>query len=150
MSSSRCSECGAATIGTAEEPLNLDVTPGTLYHALLTTNEPPQGAEFPFIQSVILKTDAHLACLDEEILRLRDRLEQLEEERRVLSEYRAQNTGILSPLRRMPPEILSEIILWTVPTIPDARAGLDLENSPWALTHISSRWRAVSTSTPSL
>jgi hypothetical protein len=55
------------------------------------------------------KADARLVFLDAEISRLRGRLKQVEDERTDLATYRAQNNTVLSPLRRMPPEVLGEI-----------------------------------------
>ncbi|KAJ7483399.1 hypothetical protein FB451DRAFT_1234485 [Mycena latifolia] len=83
---------------------------------------------------------------------LRDRLQRLEQLRAMLSSLRAQNTSILSPLRRMPPEVLGEIFSWTLPSIDDVlERGFDvIGNSPWVLGHISSHWRAVALSIPSL
>ncbi|KAJ7198212.1 hypothetical protein B0H12DRAFT_965473, partial [Mycena haematopus] len=72
------------------------------------TNEPPQDAELALILPVTQKTATQLACLDAQISRLRDQLMRLEEERAALAKYHAQNIAILSPLRRMPSEILGE------------------------------------------
>ncbi|KAJ7681556.1 hypothetical protein B0H17DRAFT_1230242 [Mycena rosella] len=85
----------------AEGPCDLDdVAPGIpRHHKLLNSNEPPEGPEVAFIQSVSSKADARLAYLDHEISQLRDRLKRF-----------------------------------------------DVVDSPWLLTHVSSRWRAVSIS----
>ncbi|KAJ7483431.1 hypothetical protein FB451DRAFT_1084598 [Mycena latifolia] len=84
----------------------------------------------------------------------RYRLKRLEEERAVLSSFRSQNNAILSPLRRIPPEVLGQIFSWMLPSIISAmmaQSGSDvIGNSPWVLGHISSRWRAVALSTPLL
>ncbi|KAJ7607900.1 hypothetical protein FB45DRAFT_1039971 [Roridomyces roridus] len=63
---------------------------------------------------------------------------------------------ILSPIRRVPLEILGEIFAWTVPAIREktlshpSTVADSLEQGPWALTHVCSRWRVVAISTPSL
>ncbi|KAF7352510.1 hypothetical protein MVEN_01215900 [Mycena venus] len=104
------------------------------------------------VASTISRVDARLADLDEEIGRLEDRLQQLEAERTSLSHYRAQNLAILSPLRRIPFEVLAEIFLCTLSSAwywVDF-GGARVTESPWLLTHISRRWRAVPCSTPSL
>ncbi|KAJ7780064.1 hypothetical protein DFH07DRAFT_793604 [Mycena maculata] len=80
----------------------------------LEHQRPPHDVDLLIIRSLISQTDTHLNFLDEEISRLRDRLEQLEEERVSLSRYHAQNKSILSPLRRIPPEVLAEILSWTL------------------------------------
>ncbi|KAJ7114029.1 hypothetical protein C8R44DRAFT_549326, partial [Mycena epipterygia] len=100
-----------------------------------------------FIQSIVSTSGSRLAYLETEISRLQERLKELEEERASLASYRAEH-AILSPLRRIPPEVLGEIFVWT---LPDAlNAGRDLKDSPWLLTHISRRWRETVLSTPSL
>ncbi|KAJ7146563.1 hypothetical protein C8R44DRAFT_898607 [Mycena epipterygia] len=157
MMHASCSECGAqlaTSLSASEPPFDLNVAPGTRHHKLLNTNEPPEDpVEVNLVQSVVSKIAPRLACLNHEISRLRDRLEQLEAERALLSSYLAQNNAILSPLRRMPSEVLGEIFSWTLlPAVRDAskRGRFDVTDSPWLLTHISSHWRAVSLSTPSL
>ncbi|KAJ7691932.1 hypothetical protein B0H17DRAFT_934548, partial [Mycena rosella] len=156
--SSQCPTCDSRSSASAatEKPRDADVQVATgtlaLHQKLLITNVAPEGAELTFVQSVASKAGRHLTYLDGEIARLRDQLNELEEERALLSGYRAQNLGILSPLRRMPPEVLGEIFSWTLPTASDEpdEAGFDLSQSPWLLTHISSRWRTAALSTPSL
>ncbi|KAJ7239590.1 hypothetical protein B0H12DRAFT_1001579, partial [Mycena haematopus] len=91
------------------------------------------------------ENDESLACIDEEIVQLHSRLKQLEAERARLSSFRTQSCAILSPLRRMPPEILGEIFSRTIPALPDRT-----RYSPWFLTHISRRWREIAISTSSL
>ncbi|KAJ7312489.1 hypothetical protein DFH08DRAFT_1087654 [Mycena albidolilacea] len=49
----------------------------------------------------------------------------------------------------MPPELLREIFSWTLPPIKDVDK-LDMGQTPWLLTQVSSRWRAIALSTPSL
>ncbi|KAF7336857.1 F-box domain-containing protein [Mycena venus] len=129
-----------------------NVTPGTRHHALLNTNEIPEGSEIPFILSVVSETDSRLASLDDAISKLRAQLEPLEKARASLLSYRTQNNAILSPLRKMPPELLGEIFSWTLPSFSDEldRRQSNLAESPWVLTHVSSSWRAVAHSTPSL
>ncbi|KAJ6580810.1 hypothetical protein B0H19DRAFT_1112474 [Mycena capillaripes] len=98
----------------------------------MNTNESPDSSEMGFIMSAISKTDVRLGCLDEEILRLQEKLKRLEEERAVLTAYRARNLATLSPLRRLPPEVIGEIISWTLPSIADAlsRGRFDMGASP--------------------
>ncbi|KAJ6487071.1 hypothetical protein C8R47DRAFT_1072162 [Mycena vitilis] len=49
---------------------------------------------------------------DDEVSRLRERLAQVERERELLQRYHLQCQGVISPLRRMPPEVLAEIFCW--------------------------------------
>ncbi|KAJ6455155.1 hypothetical protein C8R45DRAFT_881721 [Mycena sanguinolenta] len=91
---------------------------------------------------------ARLVCLEAEISRLKDRLQQLEAEHAALSKNNSQNTTCLPPLRRIPFEILAEIFSWTLP--PRSEGPLGINKSPWLLTHVCSHWRAVAVSKSSL
>ncbi|KAJ7609145.1 hypothetical protein FB45DRAFT_1067149 [Roridomyces roridus] len=118
---------------------------------LLKSNEAPGSAELVFIRAVVSDTGARLDYLDSEISRLRDRLDQLQAERMHLSEYHSQYVPILSPLRRMPSEILVQIFSRTLPSFDESKGDAsDAKGSPWALTQVSSRWREIALSTPSL
>ncbi|KAF7336856.1 F-box domain-containing protein [Mycena venus] len=149
---SRCSECGAHSTNPPRESFDVNVVPGMRHHALLSTNEIPEGSEVPFVQSLVSETDSRLASLDDAISKLRGQLKTLEEARTSLLTYRTRNSAILSPLRKMPPEVLGEIFLWTLPSLRDefTRCKVDVRACPWVLTHVSSGWRTVAHSTPSL
>ncbi|KAJ6460598.1 hypothetical protein C8R45DRAFT_912656 [Mycena sanguinolenta] len=146
--SSACPECGAFVLSTGDD-FELSLTTRTLsrFAQLSTTNAPPREAELSFIRPIVAKTSAHLASLDAEISRLTHRLREVGEERAALARYHDQNTSIASPLRRMPTEILAEIFSATLPSHRDI---ISVEDCPWVLTHVCSRWRAVALSIPSL
>ncbi|KAJ7222859.1 hypothetical protein B0H12DRAFT_1241005 [Mycena haematopus] len=60
---------------------------------------------------------------------------------------------ILSPLRRIPPEILALIFLFSTPPMSEARNVPWYESlycSPWTLGRVSRRWRAVALTSPAL
>ncbi|KAF8218286.1 hypothetical protein K438DRAFT_1557093, partial [Mycena galopus ATCC 62051] len=118
---------------------------------LLNSNEAPEDSEFTFIRSIVSDADACLARLDDEISKIEGKLQQLKEERALLSGYQACNRSIISPLRRIPPEVLAEIFSCTLPSVTESlRTKEYMACSPWVLSHISARWRAISLSTPSL
>ncbi|KAJ7609046.1 hypothetical protein FB45DRAFT_945212 [Roridomyces roridus] len=155
--SSSCPQCGAPTTS-QNEPLNSTVLTdtGTIARCLklMRTNEPPQVSEMAYIQAVLSKTGAQLADLDGKIMHLKAQLRQLEDERAVLAEYHAENTAVVSPVRRIPPEMLAEIFSWTLPFSDDFdecnSVRMKMEKSPWTLGQVSRRWRAIALATPSL
>ncbi|KAJ7648237.1 hypothetical protein DFH06DRAFT_1095681 [Mycena polygramma] len=131
----------------------LCAAPGTQHHKLLTSNVAPLDSDVAFIQSAISQIDVRLKCLAHEIKQAGAMLcaTELEEEQLSLRSYRNQNLAILSPLRRLPPEVLGEIFSWTLQRPADfSRCSFRPLDSPWVLTHISRHWRAVATSTASL
>ncbi|KAJ7706735.1 hypothetical protein B0H17DRAFT_1001168 [Mycena rosella] len=158
MPASHCSQCGAPITSSAENPrdssTNVQVVPKTLarHLQLMSTNAPPETIELAFIRTVAEKTRVRLADLENQMVGLRERVQQLEDEHILLSRYHAQNQAIISPLRRMPPEVLGDIFSWTLPSVRDAleRLRFDMSHSPWVLAQVCSRWRAVALSTPSL
>ncbi|KAF7345530.1 F-box domain-containing protein [Mycena venus] len=154
MTSLQCHQCGATFAScnkSASEPCDLNPPPGTRHYALLNSNDVPLESDSVFVKVAISKIDAPLASLDGEIARLRAQLQQLEEERASLSCHRDRNCAILSPLRRMPPEVLGQIFSWTLPLLRVTREkGVHITDSPWVLTHVSRRWRAIAFSIPSL
>ncbi|KAJ7231042.1 hypothetical protein B0H12DRAFT_1029654, partial [Mycena haematopus] len=153
MDTSRCFNCGALSTAELVDAPDIFPAPGTRYHTLLTTNEPPEDSELTFIRSVISKTTTRLASLKDEIYKVKEKLKHLEAERASLFSHHAQHKGILSPLRRMPPELLTEIFSSTLPSSKEAWSGRRkhyMDHSSWVLSHVSSRWRTISLSTPSM
>ncbi|KAJ7202487.1 hypothetical protein C8J57DRAFT_1102074 [Mycena rebaudengoi] len=88
--------------------------------------------------------------LDPESSILRDQMVKWEEERASLLDYRAQNKAVISPHRRIPPEILGEIFLLTLPVRVQEAVFSTIGDSPWVLTHVCRRWREVAVSAPFL
>ncbi|KAJ7231034.1 hypothetical protein B0H12DRAFT_1029649 [Mycena haematopus] len=152
MDTSRCSNCGALSTDELVDVPDVFPAPGTRYYTLLTTNEPPEDSESTFIRSVISKTADRLASLEDEIYKVKEKLKHLEDQRASLSSHRTQHDAILSPLRRMPPELLSEIFSSTLPSLRETWDNRKhyMDHSSWVLSHVSSCWRMVSLSIPSL
>ncbi|KAF7372709.1 F-box domain-containing protein [Mycena sanguinolenta] len=146
---SACSRCGAFIFPEADGKIGLQLAPHTraLVSRLSNTNEPPLDEDISVIRPIIEETRAHLATVDAEIARLRYRLRELEEERAILLPSHTRTMGILSPLRRLPPEILGGIFSQTLRPISDI---FSIKNCPWVLTHVCSNWRAVALADPSL
>ncbi|KAJ6517881.1 hypothetical protein C8R47DRAFT_200 [Mycena vitilis] len=150
----RCHQCGVTTNGTDASGMKYDwdfSATETRHNALMNSNEAPLDSDISIAQSALEKADARLASLDAEMSRIREQLRQLEAEHSALEIYRTKNKAILSPLRRMPPELLSEIFSWTLPPAKNAafHPGFDITDSPWGLTHVSSQWRSIAISNPS-
>ncbi|KAF7335989.1 F-box domain-containing protein [Mycena sanguinolenta] len=139
---SRCADCDGKL-----SPCHFSVAHGTQHHALLNSNEAP--LESDAVTAVVRV----IARLREQQFEDSERLNQLTEEQVLLSNYRAANHAIFSPLRRMPLELLSEIFGWTLTSARSQlidRPEFIEKESPWVLTHVCRTWRAVAVSTPAL
>jgi len=88
-----------------------------------------------------------MSRLDHEIRRLQKAMDHLTNERRrlegLLNEYRS----LTAPIRRIPPEMLSEIFLRC---LVDGSDILNVGEAPLLLSFVCSRWRTVTISTPRL
>ncbi|KAJ7196135.1 hypothetical protein GGX14DRAFT_575213 [Mycena pura] len=81
-------------------------------------------------------------------LKCRRRWTNLREKRDRLADYVAAHRALLSPIRRMPLDIIREIFLTCLPT--DRNCVMSASEAPILLGRVCSLWRAISHSTPSL
>ncbi|KAK0475967.1 hypothetical protein EDD18DRAFT_1366703 [Armillaria luteobubalina] len=111
---------------------------------LLRSNAPPT----PF------QTKRHEATLSE----IPDRVPELDSLidsttslLRYLTKDRNQaNAKILSPFRRLPPELLGEIFIWCSSLYGKHRRCLDPRALHWTLSHVCRKWRSVAVGTPEI
>ncbi|KAJ7616692.1 hypothetical protein DFH06DRAFT_107461 [Mycena polygramma] len=87
---------------------------------LLTNNEPCLDSEVPHIQNAIDDCqgqighlDVQIGALEAQIRHLQATLEQCQRRRKEVSERVRQHQSIMSPIRRVPAELLCEIFSWT-------------------------------------
>ncbi|KAK7042294.1 hypothetical protein R3P38DRAFT_2889578 [Favolaschia claudopus] len=104
---------------------------------LLQSNETPLDSQIPAIRSEIDRIRAELAVS----LVTRN---EFDEDLRNMEEHLNAHSAILSPIRRIPPEILSEIFSWTSSFERIGTFGAhEVAMPPWDLTHVCRAWRAV-------
>jgi hypothetical protein len=114
---------------------------------LLQLNEPPTEVELQAIRDSLKETDDEISAIDAEIERLcaePETADMLRWQRKTLTRHRAVHAQLLSPLRRLPPELLSEIFTHTL--CGHFSTVIELMH----LSQICSRWRKVALSMPSL
>ncbi|KAJ7312372.1 hypothetical protein DFH08DRAFT_756381 [Mycena albidolilacea] len=109
---------------------------------ILETNNPPLASQIPMLRDFISHRRAHRAALDAKIAVLQTALATLFEQKVELDLEIGIHEGALSPLRRIPAEILSHIFAFTLPP------HLDTESAPWAVSAVCARWRAIIISQP--
>ncbi|KAJ7262111.1 hypothetical protein C8J57DRAFT_1719663 [Mycena rebaudengoi] len=121
-------------------------------HRLLHTNEPPTALEAKSVNATLAETRSDISCIEEDISRLRIQLQKLQVKHDEAAEHLTRTTGVFSPLRILPPEILCQIFLKTLssPRNETSWGRFDVEDSPWVLGHVCSRWRAIARECPAL
>jgi hypothetical protein len=140
-----------ATFSSPDKPVDPSTTP----RDILDTNEPPAESNLPSIREFVSRGSARRAFLDAKIGPLKAELDKLLEERDFLDTEIRRHEGAVSPLRRMPPEIISLIFTLAAPPAVLARNSMEsylmnFDEGPCALTAVSSRWRNIALSQPSL
>ncbi|KAJ7670023.1 hypothetical protein DFH06DRAFT_1179833 [Mycena polygramma] len=121
----------------------------TAIQHLLRTNEPPGDTEMPIITGLISHFQRAADALTARIGIPEATLDQLIAERDQMVERVQQYTAVLSPIRRMPLEIMCEIFSWTSPHTRRVPGSLST-GAPWYLGQISTRWREIALALPSL
>ncbi|THV07101.1 hypothetical protein K435DRAFT_742724, partial [Dendrothele bispora CBS 962.96] len=118
------------------------------FEHLLTTNVCPTDAEFDSVFASLVRPIERVSSLSTEITKLETSLHKLRSERECLTSYINAHKPILSPARRIPPEILATIFIHTLPC--DRFPTRSVNESPLLLGRVCSLWRAVSLSIPEL
>ncbi|KAJ7502626.1 hypothetical protein B0H11DRAFT_1989391 [Mycena galericulata] len=114
----------------------------------LGTNYSPTDEEVAEIKSLLIEPSLRLKSLNDEIADLQRAIDKLEEQRDALGAYIEAHTALISPLRRMPPDIIQEIFMACLPT--HRNCVMSAKEAPVLLGRICSSWRTLSLSTPRL
>ncbi|KAJ7183742.1 hypothetical protein C8R46DRAFT_1344465 [Mycena filopes] len=152
-----CWQCGenAKTPDSSPEP-EAAVTPPGLAR-LLTSNDAPLDSEVPSIHDIISTEEDRIDALDMQIEDMEATIYELEikqvqlvRRRNDAKERIRKHSTILSPIRRVPPELIFEIFAFAV--IHDNKATSETQNSTriWHITHVCRTWRLVALSDRSL
>ncbi|RXW24850.1 hypothetical protein EST38_g1007 [Candolleomyces aberdarensis] len=121
---------------------------------VINNNDPPTLEERQLAQKTVHQVDRELGPLRIEIKALEQRLSQLKNRAQVLEETRSEHVPILSPWRRLPTEILAEIMQTAVN--PGSLSFLSESNKSTDRQHFRSirgvckLWREVAFATHSL
>ncbi|KAJ7314384.1 hypothetical protein DFH08DRAFT_895330, partial [Mycena albidolilacea] len=131
------------TPGSADKP----VDPSPIPRDILDTNNPPAEYNHPALRAFVSRGSARRAYLDVKIAPLKAELAKLLDERESLDAEVRKHEGALSPLRRMPVEIISLIFKFAAPF---RSYVMNVEEGPWVLSAVCSWWRTIALSQPSL
>lgn len=119
---------------------------------LLRSNDAPLAPQKTLVTEMLRDKQAKLSALGDEIARLEFTLWSLGKKRADLCAEVTQYSSILSPIRRVPSEIIGEIFLYFAPSMAyrarDLSHGVTIHKVelPWKLAHICRRWRSISLS----
>ncbi|KAJ7706698.1 hypothetical protein B0H17DRAFT_910311, partial [Mycena rosella] len=108
----------------------------------------PSGGEWTLASAYIDELEPDIVSLDQALALLSQR-------RAALAQSLHAHKSIISPLRRLPPEILGEIFSFAVHAayyfgdISEVSGPIS-QQAPWVLTRVCRRWAAVALATPAL
>lgn len=114
----------------------------------LGTNYIPSDSDVVHIRDLLTEPRAHVEEVDKEIKRITQRLERLQRERQAYQKYIDDHEAVLSPIRRVPLEILQCIFLRCLPT--KHNGVMTSQQAPILLTHVCRDWRAAALKMPRL
>ncbi|KAJ7628157.1 hypothetical protein DFH06DRAFT_1480589 [Mycena polygramma] len=119
---------------------------------LSSTNCAPSPFEAGLISELIHQGDTAIAQLDDDILRDTDALVTVIKRREARRLEVRSLRGLISPIRRFPPEILSEIFVLCLSEslTTDSYTSIDPCQPPFLFGQICSSWRTISLTTPRL
>ncbi|KAJ7437447.1 hypothetical protein B0H11DRAFT_2294311 [Mycena galericulata] len=115
---------------------------------LLESNDVPVDGEIPVIRAIISHNQARVTALNAQLEALGTRMEQIEKERDEIEDTVRKQTTVISPVRRVPPELISEI--FSLMPCTRRRADRTVNCPPWRLGHICRSWRHTALSNPFL
>ncbi|KAJ7673915.1 hypothetical protein DFH06DRAFT_952454, partial [Mycena polygramma] len=129
----------------------------------LRSNNLPLDSDIPSIRCVItegqaqiIQWDAHIDVLEAQIQNLQTTLAHFGERREEVAEHVRRHQSIISPVRRVPRELICEILVMAVPSssLGEVRgASVVRPRNPkasWYLGLISRSWRHCALSCPRL
>ncbi|KAJ7479516.1 hypothetical protein FB451DRAFT_1086115 [Mycena latifolia] len=114
----------------------------------LGTNYCPQDEEIVEIRAFLVEPIQRLKRLDDEISEVQKALDKLTEERVRLLAYVDAHRALISPVRRLPLDIIQEVFLACLPW--PRNCAMSATEAPVLLGRVCSSWRTISLSTPRL
>ncbi|KAK7470066.1 hypothetical protein VKT23_001504 [Stygiomarasmius scandens] len=120
----------------------------TPFSHLFGINHAASPSETNEILQFLIQPYENLYHLDSEISRLEAALFSLKQERNAVQQLIDAHKALLSPARRLPPDILSQIFVRCLPE--DRNATRSLTDAPLSLGRVCRLWRQVASVTPHL
>jgi len=111
------------------------------FSMILESNHAASDTEAIQIEQIVIEHNEDIARIDQEMDRLQHR-------RAALLASKHAHQGLLSPIRRTPPELLAKIFILCLPV--DQFVMINVLDAPLLLAQICRRWREIVLSTPRL
>ncbi|KIJ94521.1 hypothetical protein K443DRAFT_356786 [Laccaria amethystina LaAM-08-1] len=118
------------------------------FSAHFDTNYAASDQEVGKICKLLLEPQSRLARLDSEISRVQALLRSLYDERDNVNCFIDKHRALITPIRRLPLDILQEIFTHCLPT--EGNPIMSADETPLLLTRICSLWRNAAFSAPRL
>lgn len=109
---------------------------------IIGSNEPPSDAELAIIRETIEISDNNMVQLNRDIISAEIALAEMKKRYHQLRTHRQVHAALLTPMRRLPVELLAAIFEACLPDRPDRNL-----RDPLTLAGVCRRWRIVAVST---
>ncbi|KAJ6595060.1 hypothetical protein DFH09DRAFT_1136110 [Mycena vulgaris] len=143
-----CWKCGAPP-GFLLPTTTLSLSSPAELTPLLISNQAPLDSEVLALRELVAGRQDRLNALNAQIDSLQETLAQLIQQRDEAAESIRDYKTVMSPLRRVPPELLCEIFLLTSPHT-RLIGGKPTKQPPWYIGHVCRLWRHAALSYPLL
>jgi hypothetical protein len=120
----------------------------SLFSDKLNSNYVPNDDEVLTIKELLVEPDQKLRDISGEIEDIKTQLEKLLQEKEDLNEQLKAHKALLSPARRLSPDIIQRIFRHCLPQ--DRNPVLSSKEAPLLLGRICSQWRDITLATPNL
>ncbi|KAK0467589.1 hypothetical protein IW261DRAFT_1680070 [Armillaria novae-zelandiae] len=124
--------------------------PDTRIIELLQTNAPPTAFDKKRLEATLAGAPDHIAELDSLIDSTTLLLRYLTNDRNQALENQANAKKILSPCRRLPDELVTDIFIRCSSLRDRYSSPLDPHGLHWTLSHVCRKWRDVAIGTPEI
>ncbi|KAF7317338.1 F-box domain-containing protein [Mycena chlorophos] len=118
------------------------------YAHVLQTNYIPSDSECHTIRDFLSAPQTELADIQAEMKRLQTAFKALSVQRDRLRRFVRSHEALISPMRRMPPEILQMIFVYSLPR--SRNCAISHKEGPMLLGRVCRAWRALVLATPRL
>ena len=116
--------------------------------SLLQNNDPPSESTILEVTESLKAPLNELQGIEAEVQRLEELMETMKTKRQGVQKIINDHNIILSPVRRLPPDVLHEIFFHCLPT--HRNPVMKSSESPLLLTRICSSWRYIALSSPQI